>query len=246
MNNVIAEGEKKLIEAMYQTIREFFHFTDEESRVLNVEYLLTVNVAKKLIEINEGYPGPYRVYLEHPTKILQADCLPIAINGSMFSKSEIRIYDKYISRPGRVDVCVYKQDNVYKYPLFLVEVKGFNPRLGEVEKDIIRISQFMNATCNTGASLLKSSFFISLYRYEKVYNDTVENKLLDKSKEKIKSIIEKIGIENIKYKISAFPISKGRASEETINDYHEMGISERLTDNFTSHLFIGVIVYFYK
>ncbi|MCG5290846.1 hypothetical protein L7842_005000 [Providencia rettgeri] len=250
MNHDITESKKKIIEAMKQTVTDFFYFTDDESSVLNVEYLLTVNVAKKLIELNKGGFGPYRVYLEHPTKILERECLPSVIERPMprsrFTRSEMRNYSPYISRAGRVDVCVYKEENIYKHPIILVEVKGFNPPLSKIKEDMIRIFQFMNATCNTGSSLLKNAFLISLYNYTNISNDEAENRKLDEKREQIKSLIDNLEKEDVCYDITIFSITNGRASEEIINNYFDLGISEYISDSFMNHLFIGVMIYFYK
>ena len=115
-----------------------------------VEYLLTVNVAQKLIEWNESQKWNYSLYLEYPTdKFFKNAFLPYMQVGDDIFDSDIihpevtkSIKQNDKIRTGRIDLVVCKEKSGFidfKESLIGIELKGLNPNLDKVVEDIDRL-----------------------------------------------------------------------------------------------------------
>jgi hypothetical protein len=123
-------------------------YFDNETSI--VEYLLTVNVAQKLIEWNSEKSYSYSLYLEYPTeKFFKNAFLPyMEVGDGIFDIDIIHpevtksIKDNDDIRTGRIDLVVCKEKlgfTGFKESLIGIELKGLNPSLDKVVEDIERL-----------------------------------------------------------------------------------------------------------
>lgn len=59
--NLLEQIEDKISKGMESACTDTFLFSEDESQKIGAEYLLTVNVAKKLTELNSGIGYPYKI-----------------------------------------------------------------------------------------------------------------------------------------------------------------------------------------
>lgn len=149
--------EAAIISAMKLSCNEAFFFSEDETRLIDAEYLLTVNVAKKIVDLNTGIGIPYKIYLEKRTKEFASDCVPL------MGKGRIRKSRKNTTRNGKIDVTVYRDGNFNGRPVCAIELKGFNPNRTTVLLDLKRNAEYFSLSCVTGDSQIDFSIFAALH-----------------------------------------------------------------------------------
>lgn len=164
---------KKIKKAMHTSCDDALFFSNDETQLINAEYLLTVNIAKAIKELNFYFGTPYKIYLEHDTKQLASASTPFCVIDPLTLRNTIRTKNN-TTRSGRVDIAVYNQILWYDTPVCAIEVKGFNPPKHLIVKDLERNSEYFSFTSPTGSSTMPFTFFIALHSFKGVWNDEKE------------------------------------------------------------------------
>lgn len=176
---------EKIEQAMKSVCRQTELFTDAIAEPIAAEYLFTVEVAKAIAELNAPAGDPYIIRVERDAKIFAMDCLkPIARNkqGKFGGKMILRRSQPGVDRKGRIDVTVYTEKFNSGYgshqPLCAIEVKGFNPAKKLVLEDLSRNLCFLNATGETGDSVLDFTLFAAFHSYKPTDSSGAHNREL--------------------------------------------------------------------
>lgn len=248
MNNVqkraLGDITEKVKVAMKAACNDMLRFSDEPARKINAEYLLTVNVAKAIDELNMQPADPYKIYIEKPTRDFARDCLHPVVFGNPLVRgsSVLRKGRPSIKRNGRIDVVVYYNDPLTAYfgtqPLCAIELKGFNPTRALVVADLQRNLEFHKVFGNTGESVLPFSLFSALHSFNSTYDEAGLLANLAKVDNFYKSLIPQVGdLNGHEFRIQSFTVSRdliGRVLDE--------GEEHEALDTDARHHFVGAIV----
>lgn len=233
----------KIDQAMKSACRQTELFTDAISEPIAAEYLFTVEVAKAIAELNAPAADPYVIRVERDAETFAKDCLkPIARNGQgrFGGKMILRRSQPNVDRKGRIDVTVYTEkinSGCWGHqPLCAIEVKGFNPAKELVLEDLRRNLCFLNATGETGASVLEFTAFAAFHLYKRTNLTQVQNRETA-LKRKYESFLEEVtGMTGISSDVSVVRVSLEQYGEVVPGiDYDEIDLSKR-------HHIAGVIV----
>lgn len=232
---------KKIKDAMNESISDTFEFTFDEIHLMDAEYILTVNIAKSIRELNHFFGTPYRIFLEHRTKYFASSCTPI------FDKNfALRCYDPEsrissqtdTKRKGKIDIAIYTHDNSEEKPLCPIEVKGFNPSKIEILKDLERNIEYFGIESTTGKSILPFSLYVALHMYRLPF--TEEKKLANEKRIilRYKNYLNLIKTDvKLKHSVEVHTVSEGRLPYEDIG---EEGVC--IFESDQDYQFMGVIV----
>lgn len=243
----IADIPLKIKEAMASACSDMLMFAGTPSKVINTEYLFTVNVAKAITRLNGYHADPYQVSLEHGTKKFAKDCLyPIIFGNSLKRGSSIfRRGTPKIDRNGRIDVTVYidHPNNAYlgAQPLCAIELKAFNPQRKLVIDDLKRNLEYFRLSGPTGNSVLAFTIFAALHSFTK-YGDEIQVRLNEsETKAKYEKWVSELGnLNDINVDIETFTVSK-----ELLGCVFDEG-EYQVLDTASRHHFVGAIVRFSK
>lgn len=232
---------RKLKESMRTSCDDVHYFSDDEAELVNAEYLITVNAAKAIQELNTCFGTPYKIRLEAHVKTFSASCTPLMARildpDGLPRKSVIRkVRPAADSR--RIDIAIYRDQNSIDIPVCAIEVKGFDPSANLITKDLERNSEYFWLKSNTGDSMLPFTFFIALHSYKNVLNDNKENRNIDKIKGRYQGYIERSPILNrLHHDIDVFTIRRGIVPDvdDLYDENHELQGDE-------DYHFIGVVV----
>lgn len=112
------------------------------------EYLLTVSVADALTDGFDNIHGlDLEIKLEEPTKAISGDLLIKSVGLQNYFKSP----KHKVKRKGKVDIYVEHNEESW-----ILELKGFDPTVPEINKEIIRLVEFLNV--NGGSNNCKGCF----------------------------------------------------------------------------------------
>lgn len=240
---------EKLKSALILSCHDAYKFSDNKSHLIDAEYLLTVNAAKKICELNNYFGTPYKIYLEHSTETFATKCTPLIKKDNkaipIFSKKTIRNISSNTDRDGKIDICVYTPEAAYALsdkPLCSIEIKGFRPSKDKVIDDLKRNLEYFSLAANTGRSELPFNFFISLHNYSNTFTDDKENKNIEKIKRQYGSYLDELSIpDEIHREIIAFTIKRGILPH--VNDIEAIQLGLEGDEDFH---FIGIIVRFHR
>ncbi|MCS0192788.1 hypothetical protein NDJ78_21730 [Vibrio parahaemolyticus] len=237
--------EKKLEEALYESCSDAFYFSDDETSLIEAEYLLTVNAAKKVRELNVCFGDPYKIFLEHSTESFSTNCVPLISKvptKTRFPKSVSRKGTFNTTRDGKIDIAVYKNTGYLSVPHCAIEVKGFNPLKPKVIEDLERNIEYFSFKGNTGQSLLDKALFIALHSYKKTMTDPKEQANLDKVEKKYKGYLSSLKFPaHVQYKIKVFTVRRGLVPDPQDPYVQEFGL-----DGTEDYHFVGAIITFEK
>lgn len=136
--------EDQLLAGLKAGVDRHWRYTKELLHI-KPEYLLTVAVADALTDGFENFHGmDIQIRLEEPTKSVLFD---LVTSSSGFKKWFKEARPK-ISRKGKVDIFVITNTTRHA-----VELKGFDPSASELEKDLVRLREFL--AVNDGANRLE-------------------------------------------------------------------------------------------
>lgn len=232
--------EQKLISGMKSACDDTFWFLEDESQKIGAEYLLTVNVAKKLADLKSvGYS--YKIYLERKTKLVATDCVPLMASKeskTFLGKKRIIRKRHNTERNGKVDICLYRDScGMEEIPVCAIELKGFDPAPAKVKSDLRRNAEYFKVACRTGGSQIEYACFAAMYSFPKSITEEERAKDREELKRKYERWKAEVGLPaDIKYKVQVETVSEG---VETF--YVDEFDSESLTlDN--NHHFVGVTV----
>lgn len=217
-------------EAVFTALRNSY----SECQVLNlsfdgnvtnmVEYFITVNLCKELLNWNEKNHYPYKIEAEKKTEKLYKDCFENCrrLEESIFSPtifaSETAEFKNNLQgiRKGKVDIAISSENMQRNFSEYIYEVKAVNPVITELEKDFQRIQQFLNTEIPNFENSLKGGFIVFIKHHnderkiqEKVCLQRVQKDYLSG----VKSRLDKIKSSNIVFEIDTEDIilSDGRS-----------------------------------
>jgi hypothetical protein len=172
----------KTIEGLRISCDDIVEFTEDFSRPVNPEYLLSVNTAKSIRRLNSGLGWPLKIYLEYPAQAFLEKCHPLirGARSQSFPPAQTVIRQSpSITRYGRIDVTVLKNGPQEDIPVCAIELKGLNPPKARVVDDLRRNKEYF-ANANTGRSqvLLAISAMIRSYKSTKSCEHKVHRLLL--------------------------------------------------------------------
>lgn len=232
---------EKIKKALHTSCEEAFYFSDDETNLIDAEYLLTVNVAKEVKELNHYFGTPYKIFLEHNTKKFSTACTPQfgrkPCQNFLGYKDTIRSKNN-TKRSGKIDVAIYTSSNGLNIPLCAIEVKGFNPSATAINKDLERNAEYFQFTSPSGDSTLPFTIFTALHSYKNVWNDEKEAKNLRKLEERYNRIIAKnYNLKNLKPELKVMTVRRGIPPDTNNPDLQETGLN-----GDEDYQFVGVIV----
>lgn len=127
---------ERIIDGIASGVCRHWRYTKNLLRI-KPEYLLTISVADALTLGFDGISGlDLEIKLEEPTKSICADLIINAVGLSAYFKSP----KHKVGRKGKVDIYVK-----YNAKSWIVELKGFDPSGAEINKEIIRLLEFLSA-----------------------------------------------------------------------------------------------------
>ena len=101
------------------------------------EYLLTISVADALSEGNANIHGiDLTIKLEEPTRSISFNLMSNAIG----LREYFKMLRHKVARHGKVDIFVESEKDCW-----IVELKGFDPSSVEINKDLVRLTEFLSA-----------------------------------------------------------------------------------------------------
>ena len=231
----------KLKEALTISCEDALYFSDDETRLIDAEYLLTVNAAKAIKELNRYFGEPYKIRLEHVTKEFATSCTPLfgeKFANNILGYSGIIRSNNDSTRPGKIDIAVYTTSNGLDNPLCAIEIKGFNPSKELINKDLERNAEYFRLTSKTGASTLPFTVFVALHSYKGVWNDEKEKRNIQKVRNRYeKYISDNPNLRSLHHNVDSFTIRRG-----VIPDSDNLHVQEFGLQGDEDYHFIGVVL----
>ncbi len=207
--------EKKIYKGLQDTCVDAINFNGTFDAKVKPEYIITMNIAKAIGELNFYPSSPFLIRPEEQTKTFATRCVPDILWEDIFAPTIFRTAQN-TDRNGRFDITIYEHDT--EKPLTAIEVKLINPTENDIKDDIKRLSELLHlADKQTGNSKIKHSYFtcIELNEAIKFESETLEN--IKKIKTKYTGWLESILAElvkvnvifaNTKFEIAALNIDK--------------------------------------
>lgn len=228
----------KLKEALITSCTDALYFSDNETHLIDAEYLLTVNAAKAIKKLNHYFGTPYKIRLEHDTKTFSTACTPLFGKDPNRQITSVIRTENNTKRSGKIDIAIYTESNGIDIPLCTIEAKGFNPRKKYIIQDLERNAEYFGLSSETGNSNLEFTFFIALHSYKGVWNDEKENRNLNKTKKRYCGYIENNRLLSSKTQlIDVITIRRGQ-----LPDPNDPVIKEHGLQGDEDYHFVGVIV----
>ena len=204
-----------------------------------VEYLLTVNVAQKLIDWNEENGWIYSLYLEYPTeKYFKNAFLPyMEVVENIFDMNIIHpqvaksLIENNDIRTGRLDLVVCKEKMGFydfKESLIGIELKGINPGFEKVIEDINRLVLAIEMKDDKFNNSIQSGYCLHIKKLggdKKLSTKKDLEKAMNKSIENLKNVIKL----NVKKTTAKINITSNIISMKTTEDFSEDANKEDLT-----------------
>ena len=201
--------EKKIYKGLQDTCVDAINFNGTFDAEVKPEYLITMNIAKAIGELN-FYPGsPFLIRPEEQTKVFATRCVPNIVWEDIFAPTIFRTAQN-TDRNGRFDIAVYEGDT--EKPLTAIEVKLINPTEDYIKDDIKRLSELLHLKDKqTGNSKIKHTYFtcIELNEEIKFETETPENIKVIKAKYNgwVQNILTELSKENTIYSDTKFEIA---------------------------------------
>jgi hypothetical protein len=214
-------------------------FTENWSGTLAAEYLLTVRVASALRDLNQGIGFPFKVYIEERTQNFVRKCIPIwPVNSDVLIRKQVY---RAVKRKGKIDIGVTHDSspNAQPIPVCVIEIKGFDPALKEIRKDLVRNANFMKVGELVGQYGMFTSLIV-LHEGDAVTPKSKDvdfnriRKLYDREVRRIRSRLR--GVE-VHYEV----FTAGEEFPDREGQLEEFEHDEELPDHF-----VGAIVTFYR
>ena len=164
--------EEAVRDGMRQACSDSLVFSEDETRQIDAEYLLTVNVAKSIAKLNTAFGDPYRIFAERQTRRFCDDCIPLVKRlpaADLIGRTDIlRTPGCNVSRNGRIDICIYRSRSGFDdVPVCAIELKRFGCTSQPAIDDLIRNSEYFGLSGPTGDSRIEFTVFGSLESYPK-------------------------------------------------------------------------------
>ena len=131
---------ERIVDGIKNGVWRHWRYTKNLLRI-KPEYLLTISVAEALTDGFDNISGlDLEIKLEEPTKAICADLIINAVGLDAYFKSP----KHKVGRKGKVDI--YVKHNAKSW---IVELKGFDPSEAEINKEVIRLLEFLSANGGT-------------------------------------------------------------------------------------------------
>ncbi|MDO3695975.1 restriction endonuclease, SacI family [Wenyingzhuangia sp. chi5] len=219
-NNLTEKLEEKIISGMLNTCKDLRLFSDQNEITIKPEYLINVNIAKSIAEINKNEIIPIiKINLEEKTSEFSINAVPTF----SYIENPINIFNQKIrgfnntSRNGNIDITIYENNE----PHSAIEVKLVNPNGKKITEDILRLEELLYTEDNhTGKTNLKSTFFTCFEICENSKSKNEINKHKSLTENKYSEILDKVLKQNsTKFKISVniIPESVFNISQEILS-----------------------------
>lgn len=126
-----------IIEGIQRGVDRHWSYNKDLLRV-KPEYLLTISVADEIAKRFDGYSHEgLQIKVEESTFNISRDLTLNAVGWNKYFKTERH----KVSRRGKVDI--YVQD-IDKAVFSVIELKGFDPSLVEIRKDVVRLIEYVS------------------------------------------------------------------------------------------------------
>lgn len=239
--NKESDIKNKLKDAIKTSCYEAFYFSDSETQLIEAEYLLTVNSAKAVRELNSSFGFPCKIRLEHDTGKFSTACTPltskIPADNFLDHKSVTRTKSNS-NRPGKIDIALYTSNNGIDTPLCPIEIKGFNPVQKYIVKDLERNAEYFGISSPTGTSTLSFALFVALHSYKGVWSDEKEKKNIEKLKKRYQNYIDQnSNLQRMHHDVEVFTVRRGVMPDPDDSFIQEFGLQ-----GDEDYHFVGVIV----
>ncbi len=219
-------------------------FSEDYSRELDAEYLLTVDISKEVFKLNPYIVAPeLRVNLELTTADFATLCAPqvgyTPANNFMGRRTIWRTEHDVKCRPGKIDIVVIRRGKHWDMPVCAIEVKGFNPVKKTILDDLARNAEFFDISDPTGQSQIEFTAFAALHSYQ-AYSKVAEGSRIAGLKKRYRKYLPDLQLsEKLRTEIDAFPIRSALVRD---------GICNAELDDLDDrgHFFAGVILTFVK
>lgn len=159
--------ESAIFKGLMNACEDAVHFSGHISAKIRPEYVVTVNVAKALFEIDySGYGSNFTVRFEEKTAKFATACVPHSNGRDIFNLINSRYNTK---RNGRIDIAVYDESG--QRPICPIEVKDFEPSKLELALDLERNIQFLRVNdIHAELSTVEFAFLASLEEHKNCVN----------------------------------------------------------------------------
>lgn len=202
-SEIITLIEKHILKGLYQTCKDLRLFSSDDDIIIKPEYLISVNIAKSISEVNKHQLIPLLdIKLEEKTSSFSINSVPIFSKVSdMFDifTQKIRGFNN-TSRNGNIDITIYLNSN----PLTAIEVKQVNPSNKLVKKDIARIEELLYIKDkHTGETSVDQTYFTSfeICKKSKLDSEIIEH--IKNTKIKYRNMINSsVANDNTKHEIT--------------------------------------------
>jgi len=182
------EIETMLFKGLKEACRDAHRFSGKINEQIEPEYIVTVNIAKSLNEINSAnssFGSPLIIKVEEDTRVFASECVPLILFEDIFDSTFREFHNS--DRNGKIDIAVYEVSNTgsgfeNRIPKCPVEVKKFTPSRGEILKDLYRNFEYLQVKDKTGNNRLEKAYLVFLAHDKECLFET--NK--DKGKERLK------------------------------------------------------------
>jgi hypothetical protein len=159
-------------DGMREACADSLVFSEDETRQIDAEYLLTVNVAKSVAKLNTDFGDPYRIFVERQTRTFCDDCIPLIKRSpaaNLIGRTEILRKPGFnVRRNGRIDICVYRRvSGLDDVPVCAIELKKFGCASQPAIDDLIRNAEYFCLSGPTGDSRIDFTVFGALESFPK-------------------------------------------------------------------------------
>jgi len=218
---------------------EALYFSGDEAQIIEAEYLITINAAKCIKELNQSLGYPYRIRIEHCTEAFGTACTPLLGKqpaDNILGHTIVARTKNDTDRPGRIDLAVYKETNGDDAPVCAIEFKGFNPTKERILDDLKRNAEYFSMASPSGSSVIQFTAFAALHRYVGVWNQDKECKNIEKVRGNYEKYInESSDLSHLSHEIDVFTLRHGTAPSvddpyvlehglQGDEDYHYVGV----------------------
>lgn len=132
------EFKNAIFQGLMNACDDAFHLTGSPVKI-TPEYVVTVNVAKSLFNIDySGYGNNFKVKIEEKTSVFATEC--VHHNANLFFKITNIVNT---DRNGKIDIAIYSENGE---PICPIEVKDFAPQKSEIISDLIRNINILKLT----------------------------------------------------------------------------------------------------
>jgi len=203
------EIQNKIYKGLKNTCKDGILFNGEFYAEIKPEYLIGVNIAQALGELNI-YPGsPLIIRLEEPTEDFATRCVPdmswedTEKGFEVFAPTIFRTRHN-TDRNGRFDIGLYTEDK--ENPITAIEFKLVNPTKDGISDDIKRLSEILHLVDTTGNTKVKYTYFACIELNEKIKFDTEVKANLKTVKQKYTDWLNELTDEKTDFDIATLNI----------------------------------------